>query len=152
MYCSAVFGFCVFVSLRICVLVFIEIIGRRPAMQNAFHLLLHLYYPIRRPPFFFAFFHFLPNTNENTNTNTYVCKYKSSTCTIRSASLNFSLHFPLFALFAFFANIVQLLPSNQLYTTFICPLQTLIQSLQAHIPQTKPVPIGQFSLYLNKTH
>ena len=92
MHCSAVFGSSVFVSLRICVLVFIEIIGRRPAMQNAFHLLLHLYYPIRRPPFFFAFFNFLRNTNKNNNDihkykysympnknkNTYFPKYKYS--------------------------------------------------------------------------
>ena len=35
-----------------------------------------------------------------TNTNTHVCDYKSSTCTIPSAGLHFSLHFPLFALFA----------------------------------------------------
>ena len=72
-----------FVSLRICVLVFIEIIGRRPAMQNAFHLLLHLYYPIRRPPFFFAFFHFLQNANKNIYIHKYKysCKYKSSTWT-----------------------------------------------------------------------
>ena len=83
--------------LCICVLVFIEIIGRRPAMQNAFHLLLHLYYPIRRPPFFFAFFHFLPNTNENT----YIHKYRYSYMQIQILHLYYPIRQPQFFSFHF---------------------------------------------------
>ena len=97
MHCSVVFGFSVFVSLRICVLVFIEIIGRRPAMQNAFHLLLHLYYPIRQPPLFFAFFHFLPNTNENT----YIHKYRYSYMQIQILHLYYPIRQPQFFSFHF---------------------------------------------------